>query len=73
MRDLRRSGSDILIEEDLAAIFGRHRIVSSVEAHFKDVVKVASFTSLLENREKLFVGIMIRHSTTTSTRRLGLI
>ena len=46
MRDLRRSGSDILVEEDLAAIFGRAKIVPSVERHFKDVVKVASFVPL---------------------------
>lgn len=45
-RELRRSGSDILVEEDLAAIFSRGKIVSSVETHFKDVVKVASFTPL---------------------------
>lgn len=45
-RELRRSGSDILVEEDLAAIFGRGKIVSSIEKHFKDVVKVTSFTPL---------------------------
>jgi hypothetical protein len=45
-RELRRSGSDILVEEDLEAIFGRARIVPSVETHFKDVVKIASFVPL---------------------------
>ena len=34
------------MEEDLAAIFGRGKIVSSIETQFKDVVKVASFTPL---------------------------
>ena len=45
-RDLKRSGSDILVEEDLAAIFGRAKIVPSVETHFRDVVKIASFVPL---------------------------
>jgi hypothetical protein len=34
------------VEEDLEAIFGRARIVPSVETHFKDVVKIASFVPL---------------------------
>lgn len=46
VRDLRRSGSDFLVEEDLAAIFSRGRVVSSLETHFRDVVKVALFTPL---------------------------
>lgn len=45
-RELKRSKSNILVEEDLAAIFGRAKIVSSVETHFKDVVKIASFVPL---------------------------
>ncbi|KAN0120180.1 hypothetical protein V8E51_002388 [Hyaloscypha variabilis] len=45
-RELKRSGSDLLVEEDLAAIFGRGKIVPSVENHFKDVVKIASIESL---------------------------
>lgn len=45
-RELRRSGSDFLVEEDLAAIFSRGRVVPSLETHFRDVVKVASFTPL---------------------------
>jgi len=45
-RELRRSGSDILVEEDLAAIFARGKIVPSVENHFRDVVKIASFAPL---------------------------
>jgi hypothetical protein len=46
-RALKRSGSDILVEDDLGAIFGRARIAPSVEAHFKDVVKTASFVPLI--------------------------
>ena len=45
-RALKRSGSDILVEDDLGAIFGRARIAPSVEAHFKDIVKIASFVPL---------------------------
>jgi hypothetical protein len=45
-RELKRSGSDLLVEEDLAAIFGRAKIVTSVENHFKDVVKIASIIPL---------------------------
>ena len=45
-RALKRSGSDILVEDDLGAIFGRARIAPSVETHFKDVVKMASFVPL---------------------------
>lgn len=45
-RALRRSGSDFLVEEDLAAIFGRGKIEPSLEIGFRDVVKIASFTPL---------------------------
>ena len=34
-RDLRKSGSDLLVEEDLASIFGRARIVADVEDQSK--------------------------------------
>ena len=34
-RDLRKSGSDIVVEEDLADIFGRGRIEHNLEAEFK--------------------------------------
>ena len=34
-RELRKSGSDLLIEEDLAAIFGRARFTREVEDVFK--------------------------------------
>src|SRR5262245_58046123 len=50
-RELRRSGSDILVEEDLAAVFGRGKIDSPVETQFKDVVKVTSFTPLHSSSE----------------------
>ena len=46
VRELKRSGSDFLVEEDLAAIFGRGKIMASLENNFRDVVKDASFTPL---------------------------
>ena len=42
-RDLRLSGSDIVVEEDLAEVFGRGQINPELEAKFKDVVKVHNF------------------------------
>ena len=36
LRELRKSGSDLLVEEDLAAIFGRARINREVEDIFKN-------------------------------------
>ena len=46
VRKLKRSGSDFLVEEDLAAIFGRGKIEASLENNFRDVVKDALFTPL---------------------------
>ena len=46
VRALKRTGSDFLVEEDLAAIFGRGRIEDSLEDEFRTVVKDASFTPL---------------------------
>ena len=45
-RDLQRSSSDIVVEEDLAAIFGRGRINVELEDKFKNTVKVQTFTPL---------------------------
>lgn len=45
-RQLRKSGSDLLVEEDLAAIFSRGKIESSLQMHFKDAVKIGSVVSL---------------------------
>ncbi|KAI9719991.1 MAG: hypothetical protein M1812_003116 [Candelaria pacifica] len=38
-RELRRSGSDIVVEEDLAAVFGRNRIEPHFESSFKTAVR----------------------------------
>lgn len=50
-RDLRRSGSDIVVEEDLAAVFGRGRIVPELEDSFKNVIKIQKFISLSHGSE----------------------
>lgn len=51
VRDLRRSGSDIIIEEDLATIFGRGRINTELEDRFKDAVKLQTFVPLYQECE----------------------
>lgn len=45
-RDLRLSGSDLVVEEDLAEVFGRGQINPELEAKFRDVVKVQNFVPL---------------------------
>lgn len=50
-RDLRRSGSDIVVEEDLAAVFGRGRINQELEDKFRDAVKVQTFVPLTRGGE----------------------
>ena len=42
VRGLKRNGSDFLVEEDLANIFGRGKIKPSLEKDFCDVVKTVS-------------------------------
>jgi hypothetical protein len=51
-RDLRKSGSDIVVETDLASAFGRMTISSKFEAKFKDViVKSTNFEPLIDVEE----------------------
>ena len=45
-RDLRKSGSDIVIEEDLAAIFGRNRIQAQFESSFRTAVRDSSIVQI---------------------------
>src|SRR5579859_151939 len=45
-RDLRKSGSDIIVEADLAEVFGRARISSELEAKFKDRTKITTIAPL---------------------------
>ncbi|RJE25781.1 hypothetical protein PHISCL_01894 [Aspergillus sclerotialis] len=40
-RELKRSGSDFIVEEDLAAVFGRGRIDTKLERHFKSTISPA--------------------------------
>ncbi|KAL8706509.1 MAG: hypothetical protein Q9201_000441 [Fulgogasparrea decipioides] len=49
VRALKRNGSDFLVEEDLADIFGRGKIEPSLENDFRDVVKTGSFQPLHAN------------------------
>lgn len=44
-RSLQNSGSDIVIEEDLAKLFGRSRIAAQCESSFKTVVTQSTGTS----------------------------
>ena len=50
-RELKRSGSDILIEADLALIFGRARLESSFKQLFKERISKSSIASLHRNSE----------------------
>ena len=50
-RDLKRSGSDLLVEEDLVAIFGRGKIVASIENQFRHAVSIASITPFYRGSE----------------------
>ncbi|RDW73729.1 hypothetical protein BP5796_07171 [Coleophoma crateriformis] len=45
-RDLRKSGSDIIVEEDLANVFGRGKVETGLESQFKSAVKSPGFVSL---------------------------
>ena len=48
-RDLRASGSDILVEEDLAAIFRQHRIEPKFERQFREDITSASMFATISN------------------------
>ncbi|KAL2820146.1 hypothetical protein BDW59DRAFT_164760 [Aspergillus cavernicola] len=45
-RELRQSGEDIVVEEELAAIFGRGRISAALEKDFKRQVNIQKYTPL---------------------------
>ena len=51
IRQWRGSGSDLLVEDGLAAVFGRMRIDPSLEQEFRDTVKVNSFIQLHPDHE----------------------
>lgn len=50
-RDLRKSGSDLVVEADLAEVFGRGKIVSELEIKFKAATKITNITPLTSNSE----------------------
>ena len=50
-RDLRMSGSDIVVEADLAEVFGRGKIIHEMEESFREVVKIQKFTYLRNDCE----------------------
>src|SRR5271155_3097371 len=54
-RELRRSGSDIVVEEDLAEIFGRGRVSANLEKQFKAQVQIQRFTPLSHGSEVMLV------------------
>src|SRR2546429_1147828 len=50
-RNLRKSGSDIVVEEDLAEVFGRGRISPQLASDFTDVVKIREYKPLHDGCE----------------------
>jgi hypothetical protein len=50
-RDLRKSGSDLVVEADLAEVFGRGRISSELETKFKEATKITTITPLSDGSE----------------------
>jgi len=50
-REFRQSGSDIVVEEDLAVIFGRGRISTALEQEFKGQVNIQKYTPLCRRSE----------------------
>lgn len=50
-RLLRKSGSDVVVEEDLAEVFGRGRISPKLESDFTNAVKIQRFIPLRDGCE----------------------
>ena len=50
-RDLRKSGSDLVVEEDLAEVFSRGKVSSELEAKFKDTTKITNIVPLAGSGE----------------------
>lgn len=63
-RDLQRSGSDVVVEEDLALIFGRARIEAHFESGFRTVVAKHSSTQL-----NSFLDIFLESGAGPTVRR----
>ncbi|MCJ1285368.1 hypothetical protein MMC26_004708 [Xylographa opegraphella] len=61
-RDLRKTGSDLVVEEDLAAIFGRGRLEASLELKFREeVLKDMDFIPIQHGSE---IGVDTRPGPT---------
>ncbi|KAI9698462.1 MAG: hypothetical protein M1836_004043 [Candelina mexicana] len=70
-RELRRSGSDIVVEEDLAAVFGRNRIESRFESSFKTAVhssEIHPISKYLDIVLEAGAGPTVRRSLTDRAR-----
>lgn len=50
-RDLRKSGSDLVVEADLAQVFGRGKITQQLETTFKETTKITKITPLHDGSE----------------------
>ncbi|KAL2043942.1 hypothetical protein N7G274_003462 [Stereocaulon virgatum] len=55
-RDLRNSGSDMVLEQDLAEVFGRCRITQEIERSFRTVVAKSIGTTPLSDQILLQKG-----------------
>lgn len=55
-RDLRKSHSDIVVEEDLASVLSRLRIEPGLEGDFKEAVAHSDTVQLLPNLEKVYLA-----------------
>jgi hypothetical protein len=70
-RSLRKSGSDLVVEQDLAAVFGRGRIEPQLEQDFKRIVKIWEFIPVKHGAEvELQSGIGPTMSNALHGRRL---
>jgi hypothetical protein len=63
-RNLRKSGSDIVVEEDLAAVFGRGRVSTDLERLFKTQVQQLQIKPLYDGAE-----VELRHGPGITMRR----
>ena len=76
-RDLRKAGSDIVVEQDLADAFGRVRLSSEIEIPFRDIVKYEDLRPISAGGEggslsdialKAGAGPTVRHALASENR-----
>ena len=66
-RDLRKSGSDMVVEADLVTIFGRGRVSFELEQKFREAVKIQDFVPLYEGSKVRLdsgAGPTVQHALT---------